>query len=554
MSVRRLLGCLPLLVWLVVAALSLPLAGRANEQLLVLRVRASSDAELFRLARSGLDLLEQRDGDDRFVLADRPTLERLRAEGWDARVDQDQTALLAAQAGPSAQQALGGYRTVEQSQALMAELAAAYPTLATLVDYGDSLRKSQGQGGYDLLALRLTSASVPGPKPIFFLLSNIHAREIVTDEIALRFVRYLLEGYGRDAQTTYLLDEHEIVVAPLANPDGRQLVDAQLNSYQRKNLRQTGACAANIVNQIGVDLNRNSSFRWGSVDSPSQGGCTATYPGPSAASEPEVRALEDFIRSLFADRRGPGDFDAAPADTSGILITLHSYSELVLWPWGARASGPAPNAAALERLGQRLAAFNGYTAFQAYNLYDTSGTTDDWAYGELGLAAYTFEIGPAAGNCGGFLPPYSCLDSASGGGFWPRNLPALRYAASVARAPYLLPAGPDAGSLSPQSADGLSLTVALTGTATIGAAEAYLTLPPWRGGQPIALRPADGSFDNAAEQALLDLPPAEDSLRRLVLVRARDAQGNWGPLSASFVDVPVDLPLRSMLPLVILAR
>jgi carboxypeptidase T len=247
------------------------------------------------------------------------------------------------------------------------------------------------------------------------------------------------------------------------------------------------------------------------------------------------------VRTLFADRRGPGDNDAAPPDTSGVLISLHSYSDLVLWPWGQQASGPAPNAEGLARLGQRLAAFNGYTPFQAYNLYDTSGTTDDWSYGELGVASYTFEIGPTIGSCGGFFPPYSCLDGEPSGSFWPRNLPALRYAARVTRAPYQLPFGPDVAALAVSDTGSVTLTATLGGDGPINDAEAYLDAPPWRGGTPTALRPADGRFDTNDEQATLSFGAGAGRERRLVLVRAR-SNGTWGPFSAAFVSAPTQQP------------
>ena len=49
-----------------------------------------------------------------------------------------------------------------------------------------------------------------------------------------------------------------------------------------------------------------------------------------------------LVRSLFPDQRGPNDTDAAPPDTTGVLITLHSYANLVMWPWGHTATAP-PN-------------------------------------------------------------------------------------------------------------------------------------------------------------------------------------------------------------------
>jgi carboxypeptidase T len=147
-------------------------------------------------------------------------------------------------------------------------------------------------------------------------------------------------------------------------------------------------------NNRGVDLNRNFSFTWNTTGGVGSSGsaCNLTYRGPSAGSEPETQALEAYIRSLWPDRRGPGANDAAPADTSGIHLDIHSYSQLVLWPWGETET-PAPNGTALQTLGRRLAWFNGYTPQQSIGLYPTDGTSDAPSYGELGVASYTIETG-----------------------------------------------------------------------------------------------------------------------------------------------------------------
>jgi hypothetical protein len=81
-----------------------------------------------------------------------------------------------------------------------------------------------------------------------------------------------------------------------------------------------------------------------------------------------------------------------PADTSGIHLDIHSYSQLVLWPWGEVDSASRPTAPALQTLGRRFAWFNGYTPQQSIGLYPTDGTSDAVSYGELGVA-YTFELG-----------------------------------------------------------------------------------------------------------------------------------------------------------------
>ena len=81
----------------------------------------------------------------------------------------------------------------------------------------------------------------------------------------------------------------------------------------------------------GADLNRNWPFQW------QTGGnqCSETYPGASAGSEPETQALVNYVRTLYPDMRGPNPTDPVNEMTAtGMFIDLHSYSRLVLWPWG----------------------------------------------------------------------------------------------------------------------------------------------------------------------------------------------------------------------------
>src|SRR5205085_4449453 len=118
--------------------------------------------------------------------------------------------------------------------------------------------------------------------------------------------------------------------------------------------------------------------------------CGQTYPGTGAASEPETQAIAGYLTSLFPDQRGPLLTDAAPAEASGVMITLHSYGNLVLFAWGDSTS-PAPNKTGLQTLGRKFGYYNNYEVCQpSICLYLTSGTSDDWLYGTLGTAAYTF--------------------------------------------------------------------------------------------------------------------------------------------------------------------
>jgi len=342
------------------------------------------------------------------------------------------------------------------------------------------------------------------------------------------------------------LDYHEIYVLVSANPDGHVKNEpVELGTYWRKNTQPYGSCGST---GYGVDLNRNSDFKWGGVGS-SGDPCAETYHGPSAASEPETQAVQSFVRLLFPDQRGSDDSDAAPITATGVLITLHSYRNLVVWPWGW-TYGLAPNSEQLQMLGQKLASFNNYQAEQSSgpDLYLTSGATDDWSYGELGIASYTFEIGS---NGDGFYPDCSRYDALI-----QPNVSALIYAAKVARTPYLTPFGPDvldvtAGLTTTGSLALVTVQATISGGQVISAAEAYVDAPPWAGGEPHALAATDGAFDANVESVSGAFPTAGLAPGRYVIfVRGQDAAGFWGPVSAAFGE-PIVLPYSIFLPMVI---
>jgi hypothetical protein len=328
---------------------------------------------------------------------------------------------------------------------------------------------------------------------------------------------------------------------PIANPDGRKWAEA--GYHWRKNTDNDDGCI--ISYKYGTDLNRNSSFHWGGA---SNDPCYETYQGPAAASEPETQAVQGYVASIFPDQRSPGDETPTPDDATGVFITLHSYGRWVLFPYGFRPAA-APNDAQLETLGRKFGYFTDYVVCQSGEpgcIYLTTGTTDDWAYGELGVAAYTFELGTV------FFQ--SCADFE--GTIVPDNMPALMYAAKAARRPYQTPAGPEAvqAAITPTVAfPGSVLT--LTATAddarydsngwgsepvqAIGAARYTVDGPAWITGViTYPLSPVDGAFDASVEaiQAVVDTTGWVIG-RHLILVEAQDVDGHWGVPTAVFVTL-----------------
>ena len=485
------------------------------------------------------DLFEFADHEAGYVLA------RLSAGEWGsalaagARVELDEarTATLR-RVGLAGINHLPCYRTVEGTEATIEQLAAAHPEIARVTAIGPSWERTQHgpNAGYDLKVLTLTSQVRPGPKPRLFVMAAHHAREMATAETAVRFAEELVAGYGVDPDVTWMLDFGEVHVLPMANPDGRKW--AEQGEWWRKNTDNTNRCS--IWPNYGTDLNRNCGYRWGLTGS-SGTPCSDTYRGPAPFSEPENQAIRDYVRGLFPPQRGPGENDPAPDTASGLMISLHSYAQLVLYPWGWTTAA-SPNATGLHALGLKFGFFNRYTVQPAYALYTTSGTVDDWAYGELGVASYTFEIGTD------FFEP--CASFA--GSVYPANRDALFYACKASRQPYGAPAGPDViqvKAVAPTNQVGVPVVItasALTGrvygstplpaSLTLGAARYSIDQPSWVEGTRLrAMTVSDGAFDESFEYltATIDTSALATG-RHTVFVEAQDAEGRWGVPTAAF--------------------
>ncbi|MEO0491121.1 MAG: M14 family zinc carboxypeptidase, partial [Cyanobacteria bacterium J06659_2] len=343
------------------------------------------------------------------------------------------------------------YRTVEETYADLSFLADENPDLVDWFAIGESYDKVTpgGADGYDINVLKLTNKAIELPdrqeKPVIYIEGAIHAREYTTAELVTRFGEGLVADYGVDPDITWLLDYHEVHIVPVANPDGRKF--AEQGYSWRKNTNPNpppGEEPAPFPN-YGVDLNRNFDFKWNDAKPfpdalpPSSGDPASNiYRGDAPASEPELQTVQNYVRSIFPDQRGPNDTDAAPEDATGVFLDVHSFGNLVLHPWGW-TDADSPNEPALRTLGRKYGYYTGqgpdgaYDVDEGLGLYPTDGTSDDWAYGELGVAGYIIELGET------FFQPSEDFENE----ILPENLPALTYMAKAARRPYQTPAGPE---------------------------------------------------------------------------------------------------------------
>lgn len=253
---------------------------------------------------------------------------------------------------------------------------------------------------------------------------------------------------------TDLINSREIYLVPMLNVDGN-IYDREVfcpapawescpSGGWRKNLRDntfTGVTPLpDLQEQVdedcdGVDLNRNYQFEWGAplgatgplipgTCSPAEGELDGSnndvYNGPvddrdndgdgqinedhvdgkdddadgvtdedwwGGNSEPETKFIQDLTEMNDDVGDGSSEFKAT--------LTHHSYSELILYPWGHCTGCESPDHSQLRYHGQQMADMTQYTNMQSSDLYPTSGDFCDWHYGVHGSYCYTSEIGTA---------------------------------------------------------------------------------------------------------------------------------------------------------------
>ena len=328
------------------------------------------------------------------------------------------------------------YRTLADYEAEMAALAKAKPSLVK-----EFTLKRPSLDGHRVHALEI-GADVRRPgsgRPTFVLMGLHHAREWPSGELAMEFAIDLVKHYGHSARITGLLRKSRVIVVPVVNPDGFDLsrtdgglVDLNVidgddplggttsvaatpgNAYKRKNCRLVdgqdtpdgscrGAAASPLGDGAGVDINRNYAGFWGGPGaagpepdpaSTGTGVLDPTYRGAAPFSEPETLNIRDLLASRQVT----------------LEISLHTFAALVLRPNGVNPLtigpdgvpvGDPPDEAGLKALGAKFAAQTGYQNTHGWQLYDTTGTTEDWFYNATGGYGYTIEIGTSS-----FHPTY----------------------------------------------------------------------------------------------------------------------------------------------------
>ncbi|XP_051548319.1 carboxypeptidase A5 [Myxocyprinus asiaticus] len=264
-----------------------------------------------------------------------------------------------------------------------------------VAEHSDLVSKIVIGQSYEGRPLNVLRFSTGANRPGMWLDTGIHSREWVTQASGVWFAKKIVTDYGRDPALTDILNNYDIYLEIITNPDGYQYTQTKDRMWRKTRKPNPGSSC------VGVDPNRNWDAGFGGAGS-SSSPCSETYRGPSAHSEPEVKAIVDFVKSH-------GNIKS--------FVSIHSYSQMLLYPYGYTRT-PAKDQAELHELARKA-----ITELQSlYNtrytygsiittIYQASGGTIDWTYDQGIKYSYTFELRDT-GRYGFILPANQIVPTA----------------------------------------------------------------------------------------------------------------------------------------------
>jgi carboxypeptidase T len=341
----------------------------SEEQIVNIGIKNKKDVA--RIADMGLDIAEVTDNHVTCVV--RPwNIPVLRRAGFDFVPEKSMTRenLMRFRSSDA-----GKYHTWEETNAELKEMAKKYPKIARVEKIGKSFENR------DVYALRISGAgSKKVPKALFMGLH--HAREWISTEVPIYIARELLNNYEKDPKITKLVNNRVVYIVPVVNPDG--LIWSQNEySYWRKNRNDN-----NGHSRKGVDPNRNYGYKFGTTGASTYPG-SDTYHGTGPFSEPCTQNIKKL----------------AEREKFTTSLSYHSYSQLVLYPFGYGYNIPNPDEGTFKTLARELGRLTGYRPQNSADLYPAMGDSDDWLYGSMGVLSFTVELGRR------FVPAENLIDS-----------------------------------------------------------------------------------------------------------------------------------------------
>jgi len=333
------------------------------------------EGESLPVVLSGFDIVGGKAGYLAEIVCTQEGLKLLDQAGVDYRIIiEDLEAYYAAQMlGPTN---FGNYYTYDEANAILDSLHDQYPSIISerMILPNDSLGDTTWDGNHVWAVKVSDNVGTEENEPEALYTGIHHAREPISANICVEWARWLCDNYGKDPLATYLVNNRQIWIVPIINPDG-YLYNEEIRpgggGMHRKNRRQTGA------EPQGVDNNRNYPYMWGydnQGSSPDPG--EETYRGPGPGSEPETQSVMNLCKEH--------SFVTA--------LNFHSHSNLFLYPWGYTRQ-KCEDSLAFYGWGEIATRIAHYTVIGGHEFYPTNGDSDDWMYWDQGIFSVTPEVG-----------------------------------------------------------------------------------------------------------------------------------------------------------------
>uniref|UniRef100_A0A8D3DQT7 Peptidase M14 domain-containing protein n=1 Tax=Scophthalmus maximus TaxID=52904 RepID=A0A8D3DQT7_SCOMX len=289
------------------------------------------------------------------------------------------------------------YHPMDEIYRWMEDVERGNPELVSSAVYGHTVE------GRNITLLKLGLDNSEGrEKKLMWVDCGIHAREWIAPAFCQWFVKEIVHTYKTNEKLEQMLQNLDVYVTPVINVDGYTFTWANDSTRLWRKSRSLPLQGSNCY---GVDLNRNFNANWGTVGV-SFDSCANTYCGKSPGSEPEARAVMDFI-----GRR---------VNQTLCFLTIHSAGQLILLPYG-HPEISAPNYNELVSVGEAAAAEMKKVHGMTYTvgtspqiLYPNSGSSRDWAR-LMGVPfSYTFELRDT-GEFSHLLPEEQIQPACEGG-------------------------------------------------------------------------------------------------------------------------------------------
>ncbi|KAI6749509.1 hypothetical protein HG530_014923 [Fusarium avenaceum] len=289
------------------------------------------------------------------------------------------------------------YHSFDQHTQFLSDLQASFKKNSEIFVAGTSVEKR------DIRGIHLWGNNGKGRNPAIIWHGNVHAREWISG-MTVEYLAYkIIQGYQKkDSLIQATLNNFDFYILPIVNPDGFVYTTTD-DRLWRKNRQKSGHKTC-----IGTDINRNWPFKWDIPGGSSTDPCNETFRGRKPGDTPENKALVNHIKAI--------------SKTSGIrsYVDWHSYSQLILLPYGYDCSVNATNIAEQMKLAEGVSdaiwevnglEFNYGPTCQT--IYQTSGSSLDWVF-EVAKAelSWGIELRPNMYRGNGFVvPPKQIIES-----------------------------------------------------------------------------------------------------------------------------------------------